>query len=234
MNCFESRRLLLASPRHRDAVLDAHLASCAECSRVVAQLADLDRAIEDAARVPVPEALAERILRKPRRAPARRVAIAALVLIASAALGLVLPRAWDSYTLARPVQAVGPTHPAVKAISFVVEQQPALLEEGRAGDPAIMEEGLRRLGLAMKPGEVTVDYVGKCYMPETECDHIVLNTPDGQVSVILVPDYPVDARVLVVDRRMSALVSPAGSGSYIVVAHSPKVARRTEKLFFKG
>ena len=234
MNCLESRRLLLASPRYRTPELEAHLAGCADCSRVVFQLADLDRSIEEAARVPVPDGLAERVLRTRRRPPARRFAIAALVLVASAALGLALPRVWEAYTITRPVQAVGPTHPAVTAISFVVEQQPALLEEGRAGDPAIMEEGLRRLGLSMKTGEVTVDYVGKCYMPEPECDHIVLNTPDGQVSVILVPDYPVEAQVLVADRRMSALVSPAGTGGYIVVAQSPKVARRTERLFFKG
>ena len=71
-------------------------------------------------------------------------------------------------------------------------------------------------------------------MPGTECDHLVLETPDGRVSVILVPDYPVVSRVLVVDRNMTALVSPAGSGSYIVVAKSPNAAKRTERLFEKG
>ena len=33
---------------------------------------------------------------------------------------------------------------------------------------------------------------------------------------------------------MTALVSPAGSGAYIVVAGSPRIAKRTEKLFVKG
>jgi hypothetical protein len=97
-----------------------------------------------------------------------------------------------------------------------------------------MEQGLKRLGLSLKTEGVKVAYAGKCYMPETECDHLVLDTPDGHVSVILVPDYPVGARALVADRRMTALVSPAGQGGYIVVAGSPKVAKRTSKLFVKG
>jgi hypothetical protein len=233
MNCFEARRRLLASPRHRAADLEAHLAECAQCSRLTSQLANHDQDIAEAALVPVPDALAHRVLRARRPQPMRRYAIAALIVVASSLLGLALPPMWDAWTQAPSVQALGPTHPAIAAISFVVEQQPALLEEGRAGDPAIMAEGLKRLGLSMKAG-VTVDYVGKCYMPETDCDHIVLNTPDGQVSVILVPDYPVSGRVIVADRRMTALLSPAGTGGYIVVAQSPKVARRTEKLFVKG
>jgi hypothetical protein len=122
----------------------------------------------------------------------------------------------------------------VTAISVVVEQQPASLDEARGVDFAAMEDGLKRLGLSLKKDGVKVDYAGKCYMPDSDCDHLVLETADGHVSVILVPDYPVGSRVLVADRRLTALVSPAGSGGYIVVAGSPKVAKRTEKLFVKG
>jgi hypothetical protein len=132
------------------------------------------------------------------------------------------------------MEAVGPSHPAVVAIAVVVEQQPGYLDEARGIDLALLEEGLRRLGLSLKKDGVKVDYAGKCYIPETECDHLVLETPDGRVSVILVPDYPVGSRTLVSDRRMTALVTPAGTGGYIVVAGSPKVAKRTEKLFVKA
>ncbi len=233
MNCLESRRLLLASPRHLSVEQHTHLAACPECVGLADRLGDLDREIESAASVPIPDALAHRVLLGRQSRPVWRYAAAAAVVIVSALVGLALPHDWDINGLSGPLQAVGPTHPAVTAIAFVVDQQPGLLEGGGVGDPAIMKDGLKRLGLAMKSG-ATVDYVGKCYMPETECDHIVLNTIDGKVSVILVPDYHVEGRVLVADRRMTALVTPAGAGSYIVVAGSPKVARRTEKLFVKG
>lgn len=234
MNCLECRRSLLASPRARTPTQQSHIAECAECARLANRVEGLDRQIEEAARVPVPEALAHRILLSRHRRPLRQYVAAAAVVIMSAAVTLSLPGVQDAAGIAAPLQAVGPTHPAVTAIGFVVDQQPGLLDEGRAGDPAILEQGLKRLGLSLKSDGVTVEYIGRCYMPETECDHIVLNTPDGQVSVILVPDYPVDARVLVADRRMTALVTPAGTGGYIVVAGSPKIAKRTEKLFVKG
>jgi hypothetical protein len=87
---------------------------------------------------------------------------------------------------------------------------------------------------SLKKDGVKVDYAAKCYMPDTECEHLVLDTSDGKVSVILVPDYPLGARAFVADRRMTALVSPAGSGGYIVVARSPKAAKRAERLFVRG
>jgi hypothetical protein len=115
-----------------------------------------------------------------------------------------------------------------------VDQQPGFLDEAHGIDIATMEDALKRLGLSLKKDGVKVDYAAKCYMPDTECEHLVLDTDDGKVSVILVPDYPLGARAFVADRRMTALVSPAGSGGYIVVARSPKAAKRAERLFVKG
>ena len=234
MNCLESRRSLLAAPRERTALLEAHLADCAECTRLAARLNDLDARIADAAMVPVPDALAHRVLRGRSRSRRWPYAAAAALLFASVLIGFAAPQLWDSSNLSTPLEAVGPSHPAVAAIAMVVEQQPGFLDEARGIDVAAMEEGLKKLGLSLKKEGVKVDYAGKCYLPDIECDHIVLETPDGHVSVILVPDYPVGSRVLIADRRMTALVSPAGQGGYIVVAGSPKVAKRTSRLFVKG
>ena len=234
MSCLDARRSLLAAPRERSPALADHLERCAECSRLAARLADLDGRIADAALVPVPDALAHRILRA--RSPRRRwpYAAAAALLAVSVLIGFAAPQLRDAAGGPDPLHAVGPSHPAVAAIAMVVEQQPAYLDEARGIDMHAMEEGLRKLGLSLRKEGVKVDYAGKCYLPDTECDHIVLETPDGHVSVILVPDYPVGSRVLIADRRMTALVSPAGQGGYIVVAGSPKVAKRTSRLFVKG
>jgi hypothetical protein len=234
MNCLESRRSLLAAPRERSAALMGHVGSCAECARLALRLGDLDARIADAALVPVPDALADRVLvrrSQPRRWP---WAAAAAGLFASILIGFAASHLWEASGLAAPVEAVGPSHPAVAAIAMVVDQQPAYLDEARGIDVSAMEETLKRLGLSMKRDGIKVDYAGRCYMPDTECEHVVLETPDGHVSVIFVPDYPVGSRVLIADRRMTALVSPAGSGGYIVVAGSRAAAKRTSKLFVKG
>ena len=41
-------------------------------------------------------------------------------------------------------------------------------------------------------------------------------------------------QLLVADRRMTALLSPAPAGAYIVVAESPKAVKRAQKLFVQG
>ena len=234
MSCLDTRRSLLAAPRERTPALSDHLVTCAECSRLAARLTDLDARIADAALVPVPDALAHRVMRG--RSQRRRwpYAAAAALLCASVLIGFAAPQLMDAAGGTDSLQAVGPSHPAVAAIAMVVEQQPAYLDEARGIDVGAMEEGLKKLGLSLKKEGVRVDYAAKCYLPDTPCDHIVLETPDGHVSVILVPDYAVGSRVLIADRRMTALVSPAGQGSYIVVAGSPRVAKRTSRLFVKG
>ena len=77
MNCFESRRALLIEPRNRSGDLGAHLASCDACTHVAERLAKLDRDVAEAASVPLPDALAERILlarqRQPHRQNLRRI-----------------------------------------------------------------------------------------------------------------------------------------------------------------
>jgi hypothetical protein len=234
MNCLETRRSLMTVPRERNAALEDHLSECAECSRLAARVDELDARISEAALVPVPQGLADRVLYGKRARPRWPYAAAAAVLCASVLIGFAAPQVWEAWSFSGPMEAVGPSHPAVAAIAMVVEQQPAYLDEARGVDMVAMEDGLKRLGLSLRKDGVRVDYAARCYMPETECDHLVLDTPDGPVSVILVPDYPVGSRAMVADRRMTALVSPAGSGAYIVVAGSPKVAKRTEKLFVKG
>jgi hypothetical protein len=234
MNCLETRRSLLAAPRGRTPELQAHLTECAECERLASRVDELDTRISEAALVPVPQGLADRVLYGKRAKPRWPYAAAAAVLFASGLIGFAAPQVYEASGWSGPMEAVGPSHPAVAAIAMVVEQQPAYLDESRGVDIVAMEDGLKRLGLSLRKDGVKVDYAARCYMPETECDHLVLDTPDGPVSVILVPDYPVGSRALVADRRMTALVSPAGSGAYIVVAGSPKIAKRTEKLFVKG
>jgi len=89
MNCLEVRRALLAEPRRRTSEVEAHLAACARCGAVAAGLLELDDRIAEAASIPAPDALADRILLARERRPRLRYAAAAAVLI-TAALGVIV------------------------------------------------------------------------------------------------------------------------------------------------
>jgi hypothetical protein len=230
MNCLACRRLLLTVPRGHIVEVREHLTGCAACSRFRTELHDLERRIDEAALVRVPDALAHRILLVHRRRPVWRYAVAAAVVLV-AGLSAFVPGVLDATLLPTRVEAVGPSHPAVAAISLVMDDR---LELARQGDATEMRERLSELGLALDNSDVHAYYAGKCQLPGVACDLIVLDAPDGRASVVLVPDYPILRQALVADRRMIALVSPAKHGGYIVVADSPQVAKRMQRLFRRG
>ncbi len=235
MNCLESRRSLLASPRSRTAEHETHIAQCESCARLLSELAELDRRIGKAVHVPAPEALAHRVLLTRPARPSWHYAAAAAFAVMCILLGLIAIDVVHAPGYVRTAEAVGPAHPAIAAIAQVLDEE---LEHPYASGnhgPAEVEERLKRLGLALQKGKATAYYVGKCHLAgDGECDQIVLSTPDAYANVMLVPDYPLPDRLLVANRRMIAFVNPAPQGGYIVVADSAKVAKRMQKFFIKG
>jgi hypothetical protein len=227
VNCLTSRRILLAAPREVSAEQRAHLDACAACARLAERLTQLDAGLEEATRVPVPEALVHRVLLARHGRPLwhyAAVAAVALVLTLTALLAVDV----DANPFSPPLRAVGPAHQAVAAIALVVDDRVELAQEG---DNAEMYQRLRDLGLELKQGDVHAYYAGKCRLADGDCDLIVLDTPEARANVVLVRHSPNASRVLVADRDMIALVNPARAGSYIVVADSPKVAKRMRRLF---
>ena len=230
MNCLQSRRLLLAVPREQSSEHRAHIQACATCATLAQRLPELERRIEDAVLVPVPDALTHRILLRRHGRRIWQYAAAAAVAIASVLGWLWAADVVEAPDFPRTLQVVGPMHPAVAAIAEVMDDaaRPATT------DSAEMEAGLKDLGLMLKRGQTSAHYVGKCHIEGSiECEHIVLSTPDASANVMLMPDYPLTDRMLVSEGRMVALVNPAGKGSYIVVAKSPKIAKRVSKLLVR-
>ncbi|MFN3236892.1 MAG: DUF3379 family protein [Pseudomonadales bacterium] len=60
MNCLEFRQIILADPH--DSTLDAHAASCEQCARFREEILNMDKDIEQALNVPIPENLAARVV----------------------------------------------------------------------------------------------------------------------------------------------------------------------------
>lgn len=235
MNCLQTRRLLLAEPQRPAPDVEAHLAACVDCSNFAATLAPLERHIDSAVRVPAPDGLAGRIIAGRRAAPRRRYAAAAAVVMMTALAALGAAGYYlDAPLSTRQVEAVGPAHPAVTAISEVAEDTVrAPISEGAASEE--LAHILQRLGLHLAPkANATTHYVGKCHVTAGACDHIVVTTPDAQANVMLVADYPLASRLLVADRNLVALIEPARAGGFIVVADTQRNAQRIAKLLVKS
>jgi hypothetical protein len=232
MNCLQSRRLLLALPRAHSDEHRTHIDACPGCARLTQELEAFGRDIEDAALVPIPDSLVDRILlRRKHSQPIWQYATAAI--LALAAVGIALVAGVAEPYLDRTVEAVGPTHPAVVAIAEVTDEQQELVQSALGADD--IHQDLQRLGLKLKPGEATAYHLGKCRIQGGgDCDHIVVSTHDVHADVMLLEHYPHSDRLLVADRQMVALLSPTGSGVYIVVAQSSSAAKRVEKLFVKS
>jgi hypothetical protein len=221
---------LLTAPREQTREQREHLESCESCARLQRELDALEPQLEEAALVPVPDALAHRILHAQRGRRFWHFASAAFVALAVGISVLAVPAVSDLAPFRRQVDAVGPAHPAVAAISLVADER---LELPQSGDAAEMAQELKRLGLTLK-GDAYAYYAGKCRLADTECDLIVVSTPDAYANVVLLSAYSPDGRIVVEDREMTALVNPAGAGAYIVVARSPAVAKRIDRLFVRG
>lgn len=232
MNCFEFRRLILADPRVRTPEQEQHLAQCAACADVVRGLESFEARIHDAIYAPVPEALADRVLlRQKIRAPALQAWALAASLVAALGVGIHFYRApvgEDERLLT--AATLGAKHPAVAAIAHVLDEEPRMLEQNRGVDPVVMRTAFARLGLNAPASGTTVLYFDKCPMTGGAGDHVVLKTPFGRVTLILVPDQPFASRVVVANRDKTAVASPARAGGYILVADTLRSARQVEKM----
>lgn len=230
MNCFEFRRLLLADPRARTPGQERHLAECAACASLARELEGFQARIHDAVHVPVPEALAERVLlRQKIRAPALQAWALAASLVAALGTGIYFYRASDGEGVLTAA-VLGVKHPAVAAIAHVLDEEPRMLEQNRGVDPVVMRAAFARLGLNAPASGTTVLYFDKCPMTGGAGNHVVLQTPFGRVTLILVPDQPFASRVVVADRDKTAVASPARAGGYILIADTLKSVKQVEKM----
>ena len=242
MNCLEFRRWVLTAPRRITAGQQAHLECCARCAEFAQSVAHDEAAIEQAMLVPVPEGLAERVLlRHGIRGPSRwsTLALTASLPFALAASLLVAvgvafysheaPRQSDEIVSA---QLPGANQHAVAAISYVLDHEPRLLKENRARDPQVMRAALSELGLSLPANLGSVRYLGNGVLPDgSRGEHIVLQTPYGHVTLILMPDHQFFAsRVTVSDRNLQALAASRRGGCYVLVADSAQTLKRVEEM----
>lgn len=233
MNCFDFRKNTLAvagmtTPDHAE-----HAAGCAACAAFAHDLILQDEKLREALQVQAPEGLVGRILLAQRRNPQqihwRPWAIAASV-IAAVALSSYTGLRESHYPAERIVDAsaLSGNHLAIAAIDYVVEHEPQLLAENVQGDPEVMRANLQRIGLQL-PAGTEVRYLGKCPVIGGTADHLVVQTSAGPVTLMLVADQGLGARVMVAYRDKTAVATSIRRGGYIMIADSASAVQRLEQ-----
>ncbi|MGN2392516.1 DUF3379 family protein [Pelomicrobium sp. G1] len=217
MTCLEFRREALADPRRLSPAAEAHRRGCPGCAEHLERLRRLDEDLGAAARVPVPDGLADRILlRHHLEAPGRRAWMAkAAGLAAAAAVGgwLIHEGSGDA------------ARPALAAIDHVLGEEPRELAIGRRGDERVLARVLEATGLTLRQAR-DVRYTGTCAVYGTYAHHVILYTPLGKATLLVFPDLEMKSPVVAERNGAWARVASAGIGSFAVVAPSREQAQR--------
>ena len=211
MDFSEFRRRLGAEPRRQDDEMRAARRDSAEFEAAAVEAERFEDRLQRAVALPVPDDLVEDLVRL--RAPQNRrwwpAALAAGLLLAVTAAGVTWKQqhSWDSV---EDYVVDHYRHDGTRVI--------AMLERGAA--PPV-EELLAEFRLAAAPGLADIIGVIKvCPTPGGRGVHMVLNTDDGPLTVIYMPDTPVTDHERLAFDGLEAMLVELPRGSAVVIGHA--------------
>lgn len=180
MDHMRYRSAIMADPRDPDAELRAHREACAECRAYTEQLLKFEARIERALRVDMPgggDVLP--FARKPRSlVGARRwLAIAASVLLGTAIVGGI----W----LTLPQRSL-----AAAVVAHMAGEPDAWQRTDIAVDAPALQDVLKDSKLRLKPAAGIVSYASSCPFRGHRVPHLVVQTPKGPVTVMVLVHEP--------------------------------------------
>jgi uncharacterized protein DUF3379 len=221
MNCLDFRREILVNPRAATEHAQRHARDCASCGEFQARAIALDADVAAVLEVSVPEGLEERILQAASsgRRDARRRALAIAASLAAVAVfgaGVFVATRDDPAALA--------------GIDFVVEEEANAILTAKGADPADLVRAVRTLGLDLPAQLGEIRYIGTCPFQGTIAHHVIVTTPQGKATLLLLPDKSLEHRGAASARGLRSIIRPAGRGSAAVIAESSRGLERIERM----
>ena len=218
MNCLEFRRIALADPRRLEAEAAGHAERCAGCKDFLVRSLEAEARLARALRVPVPRGLRARLLDRsafPRR-PLRRLALAAGLVIAVA---ITLVIGWPRND---PLALAG--------IDFVMFEEAQAIADAKPTDAAVLARVAHHMGVSLPEQLGEVRYVGTCPFAGTTAYHVLVKSPLGKVTLLLVPERPLASRAVASAHGLEAAIVPAVAGSVAIIGGSGRSISRVETL----
>jgi hypothetical protein len=222
MDCLEFRRIALADPRRPGRAAAAHAEECRRCREFLFRTLEEEAALAAALRVPVPEGLAARMLYRP--SAVRRwlvsAALAASLLVAAGIAFLVSAPSSDPLALA--------------SIEFVVYEEAQTIADARPTDWNALARVASEMGVALPQQLGTMRYICVYPLAGKAAHHLLVSTPLGKLTVLLVPEQPLAARTAASAHGLEAALLPAGKGAVAIVGASARSVARAERLLRSG
>lgn len=218
-SCLHFRRSVLVDPHALDSYAREHKAGCRACAEFHERALRLDDQILDAAHIAPPAELADQIMdavAPPVRSRRSLYAIAASVLLAvSLAIGVWYPRN-DPLALA--------------GIDFVVDEEASAILSAKPADPAQLAQVARTLGVRLPEQLGEIRYIGTCPFDGGIAHHVVVTSPAGKVTLLLLPDRTIAESASASSRGFRSLVRPVKGGSIAIIASSERGIERTSMM----
>ncbi len=210
------RSAMLADPHNTDADLRAHREACAECREFTERLLRFESRLERALRAGFPPTAAvlpfERKSRNAARTPRRWMAIAASVLLGVAIAGGI----W----LALPQQSL-----AADVVAHMAGE-PEAWQRTEAVADSELDSVLKDSKLRLKPAAGIVSYASSCSFRGHRVPHLVVQTPVGPVTVMVLVHESVRNPMQFDDEGYRGTIVPVpGHGSIAVLMRDLKVGR---------
>ena len=217
MNCLEFRRAVFADPGSPSIAIARHAGRCPACRQFLEHTREQEAVVGRALRVAVPEGLEARILeRTTARGRLRWLALAATVVVAVAIAGAI---AWTRNDAL-----------ALEGIEFVVFEEAQSIADAAPTDWKAVASIARAMGVSLPRELGEMRYV--CVYPFAggPAHHLLVKTPLGKVTLLLIPDRSLASRAAAGAHGLSAAAVPAARGAIIIISDSPRSLRRTEDL----
>jgi hypothetical protein len=200
--CRHARLEIGGDPHGLSPELSAHLATCAACTRFRNETLALDGRLRAALELPLAE------FRKPAAVPARRFALAASVVLAI----LVGGGLW----LLKPQPALAGD------VLEHVKHEAASWDSHELLSPSQLAEVLKTAGVQFD-SSMPVIYAMACPFHGHRVPHLVVQTSDGPVTVMLLAHEKVAGRQEFSEGAYRGILLPAGEGSVAVLARDGKM-----------
>lgn len=211
MNCQEFRLAAGADPQHLPSVAQAHLRDCPACAQYLAEIVDLDARLKRALSVTVPPARRRLAVESHRR----YLALAASVVFA-VAIGV---GGWLVFA---------PQGLAADVVEHMRGEPDSWASTTPATD-ATLETAMQRGGawFTTMPGRFV--YVQSCWFRGHYVPHLVLETDQGPVTLMLLRHEKLNERKTFDEDGYRGVLLPVDAGAIAVVTHGAPLSEALAK-----
>lgn len=224
MNCSDFQRRLLIDPRSPELAAAAQARVCDDAAARLTEALAFENRLESALDVPVPTTLIEQILAavpedskvatggsaKARSVtrwwPLALAASLALVALVSTSV-LRTPNATDALIVA--------------SVEHLAHEPYALTRTGRVPEP-LVSRMFTEAGLRVDPSALALAYLNRCPLQKRWSVHMVMQAPEGPVTVMYVPNEPRVERMDTRQDMVAVRTLPFADGALVLLAESSR------------